>query len=77
MDWVVWSEATTSILEQLPNGGAVVATIVVVMLFLKKQERSEDTIRKLVDRFTAETATSRKEYREHITEIVRMGLTTP
>jgi signal transduction histidine kinase len=47
-------EAT--ILEQLPNGGAVVAIIVVVWFFL------------------SEIKESRKEYREHLTEIMKMGL---
>jgi hypothetical protein len=63
-----------SILEHLPNGGAVVAVIAVVVLFLKQQERSADNIQKIVDAFMAETAVSRKEYREHITQIMQMGL---
>jgi hypothetical protein len=66
--------ADLSILEHLPNGGAVVAVIAVVVLFLKQQERSADAVQKIVDVFMAETAVSRKEYREHITEIMHLGL---
>lgn len=69
---MTWADA--SILDQLPNGGAVVALITVVILFLKKQERSEDTIKDIVGTFTAEIAASRKEYREHVTGIMTQGL---
>jgi hypothetical protein len=74
MAWIKALFADVSILEHLPNGGAVVAVIAVVVLFLKKQERDADSIQKIVDAFMAETSVSRKEYREHITEIMRMGL---
>jgi hypothetical protein len=69
----MWADA--SLLSQLPNGGAVVAIICVVILFLKRAERSEEMIRSVVDSFTAETSASRAEYREHVGEIMRLGLT--
>lgn len=50
------------ILNQLPNGGAVVAIIAVVMIFLKKQEHYEDRMDGIVSSFTAELAESRKDY---------------
>ena len=56
-----------SILEQLPNGGAVVAVIAVVIIFLK-------ATKEIVAAFTADTAASRKEYIEHTAEIMRLGL---
>lgn len=67
--------ADMSIMNQLPNGGAVVAIITVVILFLKKQERSDETIAKIVEIFTAETTASRMEYRNHVTSIMDQGLT--
>ena len=65
---MLWADL--SMLEQLPNGGAVVAIIAVVVLFLKKLERSEDTIKEIVGAFTSETTASRQEYREHVTGIM-------
>ena len=59
----------SSILQQLPNGGYVVAIIAVVVLFLKKQERHEDKVESIVNRFTDELASSRKEYLEHLREL--------
>ncbi len=61
-----------SLLQQLPNGGAVVAVVVVVVIFLKKQERYEDKMDVIVNRFTDEIASSRKDYLDHLRE-----LTTP
>ena len=58
----MFAEAS-SLLENLPNGGAVVAIIAVVVLFLKKQERSEDAIKAAL-----------LEYREHVDSIMRLGL---
>lgn len=54
------------ILQHLPNGGAVVAIIAVVILFLKKQERYEDKLEIIVERFTAEIAQSRQDYLERL-----------
>ena len=69
---MLWADL--SILEQLPNGGAVVAIIAVVILFLKKQERSDDTIKEIVGAFTADTAVSRQEIREHMNRILGQAL---
>lgn len=67
-------EVAPTLLEQLPNGGAVVAIIVVVVLCFRRVKESEDTLKQLVATFVTEAKDSRKEYREHITEIMNMGL---
>ena len=68
----MWADA--SLLESLPNGGAVVAILVVVGIFLKKQERSEDAIRAALAAYAADLASARREYREHIDSIMKLGL---
>ena len=68
----MWAE--TSILEHLPNGGAVVAVIAVVVLFLKAQDQHQQSIRAVVDAFARETASARAEYREHVSAIMAQGL---
>lgn len=64
-----------SLIDQLPNGGAVIAIIVVVVVFLKKLDRTDEALARIVAMFTAETTASRKEYREHVTGIMDQGLT--
>jgi hypothetical protein len=68
----MWAES--SILDNLPNGGAVVATIAVVVLFLKKQESHEVTMKNVVDAFTKEITAARKEYLDHLTDVMNQGL---
>lgn len=72
----MWAEAaaTVSLLDQLPNGGAVVAIIVVVGLFLRHVEKSNEVLRGVVAAFTAETSAARTEYREHVKAIMEQGL---
>jgi hypothetical protein len=67
-----WGSAiveTTSLLQQLPNGGAVVALIVVVTIFVKRQDRGDEKMDAIVRRFTEEIATSRKDYLDHLREL--------
>jgi hypothetical protein len=66
--------ADISLLDSLPNGGAVVAIIVVVMLFLRKIEQSEAIIKDITAAFVAETTAARNEYREHVSSIMSQGL---
>jgi hypothetical protein len=68
----MWGEV--SILEQLPNGGAVVAVITVVYVFLRHQEKSNETLKAIVETFTKELSSARTDYREHIGEIMDKGL---
>jgi hypothetical protein len=58
-----------SILQQLPNGGAVVAIIAVVVIFLRRQDTSDARVEAIVKLFTDEIAASRREYVEHLREI--------
>jgi hypothetical protein len=69
----IWA-ADTSIFDQLPNGGAVVAVVAVVILFLKHLEKSAETTRGIVSTFATETTAARREYREHIAAIMEQGL---
>jgi hypothetical protein len=62
--------ADATLLESLPNGGAVVAIIVVVILFLRKIEASESTMKDITAAFLAECKEARKDYREHITSVL-------
>lgn len=73
----MWADAAASVslLDQLPNGGAVVAIIVVVGLFLRHIQQSNETLRGIVAAFTTETTAARTEYREHIRSIMDQGLT--
>jgi uncharacterized membrane protein YccC len=70
----MWADTAIPLLENLPNGGAVVAVLAVVWVFLRKQERSEDAVRAALAAYAADAASARREYREHVTEIMRMGL---
>ena len=58
----MWAEAT-SLLENLPHGGAVVAVIAIVVLFLRKQAEDTATFRAVA-----------AEYRVHMAEIMGQGL---
>ena len=62
-----------SILQQLPNGGAVVALIAVVLIFIKRQDRAEERIEAIAKAFTAEIAQSRKDYLDHLRELTGRG----
>jgi hypothetical protein len=53
----------------LPNGGAVVAIIAVVVIFLRRQDTSDARVEAIVKLFTDEIAASRREYVEHLREI--------
>jgi hypothetical protein len=61
----------TELLQQLPNGGAVVAIIVVTWIFLKKQERYEDKMDTITKYFVSEIALARKEYLAQIQKLTR------
>jgi ferritin-like metal-binding protein YciE len=70
----MWA-AESALLDQLPNGGAVVAVITITVLFIRKLEKTEGMITHLIETFAAESSASRGEYREHVSEIMRQGLT--
>lgn len=59
------------LLTNLPNGGAVVALIVVVWFFLARQDKSDVHVAAIVERFTQELNESRKAYLEHLKELTR------
>lgn len=69
----MWADA--SLLNNLKEGGAVVAIIAVVILFLKKQEKSDQNIKDMVNSFQVEMAASHRDFREHVTGIMNQGLT--
>ena len=76
-EWLLLIQAgggMDSLLSQLPNGGGFVGVIVVVVLFLRKQDASETSMKEIVKSFTAETTASRSEYRAHVSEIMQQGL---
>jgi hypothetical protein len=61
------------LLNQLPNGGAVVAVIAVVVIFLKKQEHYEARmdaiaarIESIAAQFLAESSVARREYLDRL-----------
>jgi formiminotetrahydrofolate cyclodeaminase len=53
-----------SLLQNLPNGGAVVAVVAVVVLFLRRQEADIAVLREMS-----------AEYRQHMSQIMAQGLT--
>jgi hypothetical protein len=57
----------TTLLHQLPNGGAVIAIIVVTWFYLS-------ALKELLSLFLAEISAARKEYKEGMTQIMQMGL---
>jgi hypothetical protein len=59
------------LLQNLPNGGAVVAIIVVVWFFLSRQDKNDAHVAAIVDTFTKELAQSRKDYLDHLRELTR------
>jgi hypothetical protein len=56
--------------QQLPNGGAVVAIIVVVWVFLKH-------IQSIADMFAKEVVQARKDYLQSLKDIVESSKTKP
>jgi hypothetical protein len=59
-----------SLLQQLPNGGAVVAIILVVWIFLNKQDKRDDRMEAMVNRFTEEIDRARKDYLDNVKSIL-------
>lgn len=59
-----------SLLSNLPNGGAVLAIVVVVVFYLKHQERREDQVEAMIKVFTDEIASSRRDYLESLGRLV-------
>jgi hypothetical protein len=59
------------LLQNLPNGGAVVAIIVVVWFFLSRQDKSDAQVKAIVESFTQELAHTRKDYLDHLRELTR------
>lgn len=63
------------LLQQLPNGGAVIAIIAVVVLFLKVQERGEDRretkLQEITTRFADEIQAAREDYLESLRELTK------
>jgi hypothetical protein len=51
-----------NLLKELPNGGAVVAIIVVVMVFLKRSDKHDDAMKGIVTTFVSEVQAARKDY---------------
>ena len=58
------------LLTNLPNGGAVVAIVAVVVIFLRYQERRDNQTELIVKHFLDEVAVSRREYLDQIERIV-------
>ena len=63
--------AHEALLQNLPNGGAVVAIIVVVWFFLSRQDKSDGHMETIVTRFTQELAQARKDYLDHLKELTQ------
>lgn len=60
-----------TIFESLPHGGAVVALIVVVTVFLKRQEKSDETLKDVATLFATEVSESRKAYLASLESLFR------
>jgi hypothetical protein len=71
MSTPVQDTAMDSLLNNLPNGGAVVAIIVVVWFFLSRQDKSDGHMETIVSRFTQELAQARKDYLDHLKELTQ------
>lgn len=57
-----------TLLNQLPNGGAVVAIIVITWVFLRHQEQQELRQEAIVKVFLDEVRQARKEYLDRINQ---------
>lgn len=57
------------LLKLVTGGGGVVACIVVVILFLKQQEKTNELLRQITDRFNAENSANQKAYQDQITSL--------
>jgi hypothetical protein len=59
----------TELLKLVTGGGGVVACIVVVILFLKNQEKQNDNIKQITEKFSADNAANQKAYQDQITAL--------
>jgi hypothetical protein len=59
----------TELLKLVTGGGGVVACIVVVILFLKNQEKQNETMRQITEKFSADNASNQKAYQDQITAL--------
>lgn len=50
----------------IPNGASVIAVIVVVILFLKQQDKMNDVLKQVTDKFNEQTAAGQKAFQEQI-----------
>ena len=59
------------LLQNLPNGGAVVALLVCTWFFLNRQDKGDANMKAIVDSFTHELNESRKAYLDHLKELTQ------
>ena len=58
------------ILKAMPNGGAVIALIAVVILFLKKQDRTDQMLGEITARFAAEVQSDRQAFQSQLAALM-------
>lgn len=54
------------ILKAVSGGGSAVAIIAVVILFLRQQEKANEALRQIAEKFTAEVRDSQRAFQEQI-----------
>jgi len=54
------------LIKLLPNGASTIALIVVVVLFLKQQEKMNDVLKQITDKFNEQTSVNQKSFQDQI-----------
>lgn len=57
------------LVKLLPNGAATVSVILVVILFLKQQEKMNVILEQITNKFNEQTAANQKSYQDQITAL--------
>jgi predicted component of type VI protein secretion system len=64
------------ILKLLPGGSAVLAVIIVVILFLKQQEKMNDVLKEITDKFGQQSSANQKLFQDQINQITTQYYTS-
>jgi hypothetical protein len=59
------------LIRLLPNGAATAAVIAVVVLFLRQQDKMNDVLNQITEKFNAQTAANQKAFQEQINELAK------
>ena len=72
---IAQAEELVSLIKLLPNGAAVIAVIVVVVLFLKQQDKVSNVLEQITDKFNDQTINNQKAFQDQINVLAQQYYT--